>query len=56
MVHNVNDLRQIQIHTAELLASELSSFDIEKFKLYKSPNIDQIVAELIQAGGYLLCS
>ena len=29
---------------------------IEKFKLYKSPGIDQILAELIKAGGSTICS
>jgi hypothetical protein len=38
----------------------LSPFDVEiaiaKLKRYKSPGSDQIKAELIQAGGEILCS
>jgi hypothetical protein len=54
-VHGVKDVRQTEIHTAETLVPEPSSFEveiaIEKLKRYKSPGIDQIQAELIQAGG-----
>jgi hypothetical protein len=54
-VHGVNDIRQTEIHTAEPLVPEPSSTEveiaIEKLKSYKSPGIDQIPAELIQAGG-----
>jgi hypothetical protein len=46
--------------TAELLAPEPSSskveIAIEKLKRYKSPGIDQILADLIQAGGETLRS
>jgi hypothetical protein len=45
-VHRVNDVRQIEIHIAEPL---------ESWK-YKSPGIDQIPDELIQAGGETLQS
>jgi hypothetical protein len=49
-----------EIHTAEPLVPEPSSseveIDIEKLKRYKSPGIDQIPAELIQAGGNTLRS
>ena len=31
------------------------SFDIEKLKSHKSPGIDQIPAELIKAGGGMVC-
>jgi hypothetical protein len=59
-VHGVNDVRQTEIHTPEPLVPEPSSSEvenaIEKFKGYKSPGIDQIPAELIQAGGNTLCS
>jgi hypothetical protein len=59
-VHGVNDVRQTEIHTAEPLAPEPNSFEvevaIEKLKRYKSPGTDQIPAELIQAGGYTLRS
>jgi hypothetical protein len=52
-VHGVNDVRLTEIHTAEPLVTEPSSSEveiaIEKLKRYKSPGIDQIPAELIQA-------
>ena len=54
-VHEVNDIRQTEIHTVEPLVLEPSAFEvelaIEKPKNYKSPRIDQIPAELIKAGG-----
>jgi hypothetical protein len=47
------------MHTVEPLVPEPSSFKveiiIEKLKKYKSPCIDQIPAEMIQAGGNTLC-
>ena len=53
-VHEGNDVGEIQIQTAEpstpeptLLEDEMA---IEKLKNYKSPDIDQIPAELIQDG------
>jgi hypothetical protein len=53
--YGVNDVRQTEIHKAEPLLLEPSSSEveiaIEKLKRYKSPGIDQIPAELIQAGG-----
>jgi hypothetical protein len=53
--HGVNDVRQIEAHTAEPLVPEHSAFEvemaIEKLKRHKSPRIDQIPAELITAGG-----
>jgi hypothetical protein len=59
-VRGVNDVRQTEMHTAEPLAPERNSFDveiaIEKLKRYKSPGIDQIPAEMIQAGGDTLRS
>jgi hypothetical protein len=54
-VHGVSNVRQTEIHTAEPLVPYPSSFVVEiaigKLKRYKSPGIDQILAELIQAGG-----
>ena len=54
-VHEVNDVRQAEIHTVEQLVPEPISFEfelaIEKLKNYKSPGIDQIPAELINAEG-----
>ena len=53
-VHGVNDVRQAEIQTAELLVPEPSAFEfelaIEKVKNHTSPGIDQIPEELIQAG------
>jgi hypothetical protein len=47
------------MHTAEILVPESSSeveITIEKLKRYKSPGINQILAELIQVGGSTLHS
>jgi hypothetical protein len=53
-LHGVNDIRQAEIQTSELLVSEpsVSEFElaIEKLKTHKSPGVDQIPAELIKAG------
>jgi hypothetical protein len=55
-----SDVRQIEVHTAELLVSDLSPFEVDiaiaKLKMYKLPGSDQIPAELIQAGGATLRS
>jgi hypothetical protein len=57
-VHNVSDVRQIEVHTAEPLVPGPSHLEVEiaitKLKKYKSPGNDQIPAELIQAGGEML--
>jgi hypothetical protein len=57
-VHNVSDVRQIEVHTAEPLVPGPSHLEVEiataKLKKYKSPGSDQIPAELIQAGGEIL--
>jgi len=54
-IHGVNDVRQIELHTAEPLVPEPSVFEVElaneKLKSHKSPGNDQIPAELIKAGG-----
>jgi hypothetical protein len=59
-VHNVSDVRQIEVHTAEPLVPGPSRLEVEiaiaKLKRYKSPGSDQIPAELIQAGGEILLS
>jgi hypothetical protein len=51
-VHDVKDIRQTQIYTAEQLVPETSSFEVEitvgKLKRFKSPGIDKIRAELWQ--------
>jgi len=56
-VHGVNDVRQTEIIIAEPLVPELSAFElaIGKLKMHKSPGIDQIPAELIKAGGRIIC-
>jgi hypothetical protein len=54
-VHNVSEVRQIEIHTAEPLVSGPSHLEVEisiaKLKKYKSAGNRQILAELYQAGG-----
>jgi hypothetical protein len=59
-VHNVSDVRQIEVHTAEPLVPGPSCLEAEiaiaKLKNYKSPGSDQIPAELIQAGGEIVLS
>ena len=58
-VHGVKNVRQAQIHTAEPLVPEPSADEVElaidKVKSHKSPDIDQIPAELIKAGGRTIC-
>jgi hypothetical protein len=59
-VHNVSVVRQIEVHTAELLVPGPSHLKVEiaiaKLKKYKSPGSDQNPAELIQTGGEILLS
>jgi hypothetical protein len=59
-VHGINDVRQTEVHTAESLVPEPSSFEVkiatEKLKRHKSPSIDQIPAEMNQAGSNTLHS
>jgi hypothetical protein len=59
-MHNVSDVRKIEVHMAEPLVSGPSHLEVEiaiaKLKKYKSPGSDQIPAELIQAGGKMLLS
>jgi len=54
-VHEVNDVRQTEIHTTEPLVPEPSAFEfelaIENVKSHKSPDIDQIPQKFIQAEG-----
>jgi hypothetical protein len=52
-VHNVSDVGQIEVPTAEPL--NLVQV-VLKFKKYKSLGSDEIPAELIQAGGKMLPS
>jgi hypothetical protein len=59
-VHNVSDVRQIEVHMAEPSVPGSSHLEVEtafaKLKKYKSPGSDQIPADLIQAGGKILLS
>jgi hypothetical protein len=59
-VHDVSDVRQIEIHTAEPLVPGPSNLEVEisiaKLKKYKSPGSDQIPAELYQEGCETLVS
>jgi hypothetical protein len=54
-----DDVRQIEIHTAELLVPDLSPTEVEiaivKLKKYKLTGSNQILAEVIQAGGEATC-
>jgi hypothetical protein len=56
-VHDVSEVRQIEVHTSELLILGPSHLEVEiaiaKLKKYKSPGSNQIAVELIQAGGDL---
>jgi hypothetical protein len=53
LIHEVIDVRQAEIHTAEPLVSEPSALEvelaIEKLKSHKSTGTDQIPAKLIKA-------
>jgi hypothetical protein len=59
-VHGVHNVRQMDIQTAEPLVPKPSLVKVEiairKLKSYKFPGNDQILAELIKAGGETLCS
>jgi hypothetical protein len=52
-MHNVSDVRQIEVHTVEPLVPGPSRLEVEiaiaKLKKYKSPGSNQIPAEQIQA-------
>jgi hypothetical protein len=57
-IRRVSDVKQIEIYTAEPLVPDPSPYEYEiaiaKLKRYKSSDSDQILAELIQAGGEVL--
>jgi sorting nexin-29 len=59
-VRGIHDVKQIDIHTAELLVPEPSLVEVEiaigKLKSYKSPGTDNILAKIIKAGGETLYS
>jgi hypothetical protein len=54
-VHGAGGVRQTEMHTAEPFVPEPSASEAEvaigKTKRCKSPGVDQILAELIKAGG-----
>jgi hypothetical protein len=56
-VHGVKDVGQVEIPTADPLLPEPSVFElaIDKLKSHKLPGIDEILAELIKAGGGTIC-
>jgi hypothetical protein len=59
-VHEVHDIRQMDIHVAEPLVTKPSLVEVEivigKLNTYKSLGTDQILAKLIKEGGETLCS
>jgi hypothetical protein len=59
-VHNVSDVRPIELQTAEPLVPGPSHLEVEititELIKYKLPGSDEIPAELIQAGGEILLS
>jgi hypothetical protein len=59
-VHNVNDVRHIEVHTGEPLVPGPSCLEVEiavaKLMKYESPGSDQIPAELIQVECKILLS
>jgi hypothetical protein len=54
-VHNVSEVRQIEVHTAKPLVPCPSRLEVEtaiaNLKKYKFPVNEDILTELIQAGG-----
>jgi hypothetical protein len=54
-VYGAGGVRQTEMHTAQSFVPETSSSEVEvaigKLKRYKSPGVDEIPAELLQAGG-----
>jgi hypothetical protein len=59
-VHNLIDVRQIDVYTAEALVTVPSRLEVEiaiaKLKNHRSPGSDQILTGLIQTGGEMLPS
>jgi hypothetical protein len=59
-VHSAHDVRQTEVHTAEPLIPGPSPLEAEipigQLKKYKSPESDQILVEVIQAGRNTLLS
>jgi hypothetical protein len=59
-LHGVNDIRQREIHTAELLVPEPNArefeMDIGMIKKTQTPGFEHILAELFKAWGRTICS
>jgi hypothetical protein len=59
-VHNVSDIRQLEVHTADPLVPNPSRLEVEiaiaNLRKYKSPGSYQIPAKLSQTGGEMLLS
>jgi len=59
-VHEVNHIRQTELHTAKPLVPQPSAFEvemaIENLERHKSPGTNQIPAESIKAVGRTICS
>jgi hypothetical protein len=57
-IHGAGGVRQTEMHTTKLFGPEPGVSEVEvavgKLQRYKSPSVDQIPAELIQAGGETL--
>jgi hypothetical protein len=57
-IHKAGGVRQTEMHTAEPFMPEPSASEFEvaigNLKRYKSPGVDQIIAELIKIGGETL--
>jgi hypothetical protein len=57
-MHNISNVRQIDLHIAQPLLSGPSRLEVEiaiaNLKKFKSPRTDQISAELFAAGGEIL--
>jgi hypothetical protein len=57
-VYGAGGFRQTEMHTAEPFVPDPSASEVEvtirKLKRHKPPGVDQIPAELIQAGGETL--
>jgi hypothetical protein len=59
-VHGVSGVSKIEIHTAELLVPQSCHFEVEnrnvKLKNHKTPDSEQIPADVIKVGGEILHS
>jgi hypothetical protein len=54
-LHGISDVRQTEMQSAEPLVHEPSHFEVKLLlKKHKSPDSNQILAELIETGGKIL--